>query len=161
MFGKWFEKKKEIQILSPMTGEKVAITEVPDPTFNEKMIGDGAAILPSSGEVLSPAEGEVIQVFPTMHALGIRTLSGLEILIHVGLETVALKGEGFQALVKAGEKVKAGTPLLRFDLKKIEEKANPISPIVITNMDWVEKLEILPHKPLKAGETPLMRITLK
>lgn len=161
MFGNWFGKKNEVAIVAPMTGKRLSITEVPDPTFSEKMIGDGAAILPSEGKVLSPVDGEVIQVFPTKHALGIRSPHGLEILIHVGLETVALRGEGFRLLTKEGEKVKVGTPLLEFDVEVIREKANLISPIVITNMDKVDNMKAAASETVIAGETPLFQVFVK
>lgn len=161
MFGNLFGKKKEITLIAPITGKIISIGEVPDPTFSQKMIGDGAAIEPSEGKLLSPVDGEVIQVFPTMHALGVRTSQGLEILLHVGLETVALKGEGFRARVKAGDKVKTGTPLLDFDVEVIRAKANLVSPIVITNMELVSNIEILARGNLRAGETPFLKIFLK
>ena len=104
------------KILSPMTGEAVGLGEVPDPVFSQKIIGDGMAVIPSEGKLLSPVDGEVISVADTKHAYGLRTAEGLELLIHVGLETVHLKGECFQVFVKPGDKVKAGDLLAEVDL---------------------------------------------
>lgn len=98
------------KILSPMTGEAVGLGEVPDPVFSQKIVGDGMAVIPSEGKLLSPVDGEIISVADTKHAYGLRTAEGLELLIHVGLETVHLNGECFQVFVKPGDKVKAGDP---------------------------------------------------
>ncbi|MEH7098109.1 PTS sugar transporter subunit IIA [Neobacillus vireti] len=87
------------EVFSPLDGEIVSLSEVPDPVFAQKLIGDGVVIVPKSGKMVSPVNGQVIQVFPTKHAIGIKTKSGLEILIHIGLETVELNGEGFEVLV--------------------------------------------------------------
>src|SRR5699024_3774093 len=102
MFKNLFKKKetpKEEQIIAPLSGKVKQLEEVPDPTFSEKMMGEGIAIEPDEGLVVAPFDGEIIQVFPTKHAIGIQGESGLEILIHIGLETVSLKGEGFEVFV--------------------------------------------------------------
>ena len=104
------------------------------------MMGEGIAILPSDGHVLSPVEGEIIQVAPTKHAVGILDKNGLEILIHIGLETVALKGEGFTVTVSPGDNVVVGQPLISFDLHYIQENAKSImTPIIITNSHTLKK----------------------
>ena len=100
LFGKKEEPIKTVQLLAPITGTALSLDNVPDPVFSEKMMGDGIAIEPSEGIVVSPVDGEIIQVFPTKHAIGIRAKNGTEILIHIGLETVSLKGEGFETHVK-------------------------------------------------------------
>ncbi|MED3929077.1 PTS glucose transporter subunit IIA, partial [Priestia megaterium] len=108
MFKKLFSSKtkiKETTILSPISGDILPISEVPDPVFSQKMMGDGFAIEPTEGKVVSPVEGEVVQLFHTKHAIGLKTEAGTEILIHIGLETVEMKGEGFEAHVKQGDKV--------------------------------------------------------
>ncbi|MFC0471084.1 PTS glucose transporter subunit IIA [Halalkalibacter kiskunsagensis] len=137
MLQKFFSKKVKSQIeeiYSPLTGEIISLTEVPDPVFAEKMMGDGLAIIPKEGKVISPIDGEIIQVFPTKHAIGIKSVKGLEILIHVGLETVELKGEGFEALVQEGQAVKVGDDLLNFDIEFLENNNKEIvTPIIITN----------------------------
>ncbi|WP_088102376.1 PTS sugar transporter subunit IIA [Halalkalibacter urbisdiaboli] len=166
MFKKLFglDKKVETQdipeqeiILSPLDGKVVSIEDVPDPTFSQKMMGDGFAVEPSNGKVISPATGEIIQIFPTKHAIGIKTLGGLEVLIHIGLETVNMKGEGFTAHVQEGDSIKAGQPLVDFDLELVKEKAaSTITPVIITNIDEaVASIEKISKEQLTAGETVL------
>ena len=125
-----------ISIYAPLSGEIIDLTAVPDPVFAEKMMGDGFAIKPSDGVVLSPVKGSVHNTFPTKHALGLVSQEGLEILIHVGLDTVNLKGQGFEMLVEEGDVVDVGTPLLKVDLPYIEANAkSAITPIVFTNLE--------------------------
>ena len=136
-----FNKNKSISIVAPMAGSLVDITKVEDDVFSEKLVGDGIAINPTEGTVTSPVKGTVVQVFPTGHALGIRTLEGLEILLHIGLDTVELKGEGFKVYVKTGDNVDIGDKLLDVDLDMIKESGRFItSPIIITNMDMVKSI---------------------
>lgn len=138
MFG-LFKKKKKIDIISPIVGKAVRITDVPDEVFASKMLGDGMAFEPSEGVLYSPVDGEIIQKFPTNHAVGIKTAEGLELLLHIGIDTVGMKGEGFESFVEIGDKVKAGQKLISFDIELIKEKAKSIiTPMVITNMDIVE-----------------------
>jgi len=120
-------------VSSPMTGELVPLDEVPDATFSKRLVGDGAAIRPTSGEVNSPVDGEVVTVFPTKHAVAVRSDSGVEVLIHVGIDTVTLKGEGFTSHVAVGDRVSVGDRLLDVDLEAISRTKNPVSVIVITN----------------------------
>ncbi|WP_044748497.1 PTS sugar transporter subunit IIA [Bacillus alveayuensis] len=161
LFGKK-EKKKEETLFAPLSGKVVDIEQVPDPTFSQKLMGEGIAIEPVDGTVVSPVNGEVIQFFHTKHAIGIRSETGLEILIHVGLETVMLNGEGFTGHVQVGDKVKAGDRLITFDLEFIKEKAaSSITPIVITNMDAVQSIEKHSITDAKAGIDSLLHITTK
>jgi sugar PTS system EIIA component len=138
MLKKLFSKKIEtrvVEIHSPLDGEAIPLEEVPDPVFAQKMMGDGLAIIPKNGKVVSPVNGKVVQIFPTKHAVGLVSEEGLEILIHIGLETVELNGKGFEVAVSAGETVKVGDPLLNVDLDYLEQKHKEIvTPIVITNM---------------------------
>jgi sugar PTS system EIIA component len=165
MFKKLFGKKelkKEETLVAPLNGKVVDIEQVPDPTFSQKLMGEGIAIEPADGTVVSPVNGEVIQFFHTKHAIGIRSETGLEILIHVGLETVMLNGEGFTGHVQVGDKVKVGDRLMTFDLELIKEKAaSSITPIVITNMDAVQSIEKYPVTHAKAGMDQLMYIVTK
>ncbi|MEC5272727.1 PTS glucose transporter subunit IIA [Caldifermentibacillus hisashii] len=153
MFKKFFSKNttipKTIELKAYASGTIVKLEDVPDPVFSEKMMGDGIAIEPIEGKIVSPVDGEIIQVFPTKHAIGIKTNNGVEILIHIGLETVAMNGEGFNAHVSQGEKVKVGDVLVTFDLELVKEKAkSTIIPIIITNTDKMEKIE----KPILSGK---------
>ncbi len=119
-------------ILSPITGQAVALERVPDPVFSQKIIGDGMAVIPEDGKILSPVTGEVASVADTLHAFGFRSDDGLELLVHVGLETVALKGECFKVHVKAGDRIQAGELVAEVDLAFLaERKINPITPVLV------------------------------
>jgi len=129
--------KKEnniIQIGCPIEGEVVSIKEVNDPTFSQEMLGKGIAIKPSKGRVVAPIDGEIAMIFETKHAVSMLTEQGAEILIHIGLDTVKLKGENFNSYVKAGDKVKAGDLLIEFNKEKISQAGyDTITPMVICN----------------------------
>ena len=121
-----------IQILAPINGKVIPLEQVPDPVFAEKIIGDGVAIQPSDGKIYSPVDGEITTVADTLHAYGFRTEDGIELLIHFGLETVALKGECFKAHVKAGDKVKAGQLIAEADMAYLKKREiNPVTPILV------------------------------
>lgn len=130
------------KVFATQTGKAVDITEVPDEVFAGKMLGEGIAIIPTEGKVYSPVSGEVVSVAPTLHAYGIRTAEGLEYLVHIGLETVALKGEGFKAAVKQGDQVNRGDLLAEVDLEFIQSKGcKTYTPIVITNLESDKKVK--------------------
>ncbi len=103
LFGKGKEVQKDIAIYAPLTGEYVKIEDIPDPVFAQKMMGEGFGINPTEGEVVSPIAGRVDNVFPTKHAIGLKADNGLELLVHIGLDTVQLDGEGFEVLVSSGD----------------------------------------------------------
>ncbi|MDQ1147898.1 PTS system glucose-specific IIA component [Bacillus sp. SORGH_AS 510] len=127
-------KKEKLAIFAPVNGDIIPLSEVPDPVFSQKMMGEGIAMVPEEGKVTSPVKGNVILVADTKHAVGIRAVDGTEILIHVGLETVSLNGEGFTVAVNVGDKVAAGQLLMKVDLDTIKVRAKSIiTPIVITN----------------------------
>jgi trehalose PTS system EIIBC or EIIBCA component len=154
--------EQEQLIYSPLSGKIIALENVPDPTFSEKMMGDGIAIEPTDGVVVAPFDGEVIQVFPTKHAIGVRSTGGLEVLIHIGLETVALQGEGFETHVKAGDHIQAGDKLVTFDLEFIRKKAkSTITVIVVTNGDQFESLSKTSEKDVIALDSVLLGTKLK
>ncbi|WP_315110278.1 PTS glucose transporter subunit IIA [Clostridium intestinale] len=143
MFG--FLKKSKLKIFSPARGILKSITEVEDEAFRSKALGDGFAIEPRDGEVYSPIDGVVEMIFPTLHALGIKSNDNAEILIHIGTETVELNGQGFEAFVKEGQKVKAGDLLIKFDIDEVKEKVPSTDVMVVfTNGETCELL--------KAGE---------
>lgn len=139
LFSKLFGKTEEINpnhVYAPMAGEAVAITEVPDPTFAEGMMGNGIAIKPTDGKVCAPFNGTVDMMFDTGHAVSLVSESGIELLIHVGLETVGLNGAPFQIKVKNGQKVKKGDVLMIADLKAIQDAGLPtITPVLVCNTD--------------------------
>ncbi|MGA8941712.1 MAG: glucose-specific PTS transporter subunit IIBC [Thermoactinomyces sp.] len=134
---------KALAFVSPMTGRLMPIGEVPDQVFAQKMMGDGFAVEPDEGIVVSPVDGEIVNLFPTRHALGIRAENGLEILVHIGIDTVKLEGKGFESFVQEGDQVKAGQKLLEFDMDYVKENApSLISPIVFTNLEEGTSVEI-------------------
>ncbi|MCA0150221.1 glucose-specific PTS transporter subunit IIBC [Rossellomorea vietnamensis] len=131
------------KFVAPITGEIKDITEVPDQVFSGKMMGDGFAIVPTEGTIVSPITGKVVNVFPTKHAIGLESKAGREVLIHVGIDTVKLEGKGFEALVKEGDQVEAGQPLLEVDLDYIKANAPSImTPIVFTNLKEGQQVTI-------------------
>ena len=134
-FDKLFGKKLE-GIYAPIAGKAVAITEVPDPTFAEGMLGNGIAIEPADGKVYAPCDATVDMMFDTGHAVSLVAESGAEILIHVGLETVGLEGKPFTVHVQNGDKVKKGQLLIEADLEAIKAAGLPtITPVLICNTD--------------------------
>ncbi|YCA44843.1 PTS glucose transporter subunit IIA [Bacillus sp. JZ8] len=163
MFKKLFGKKtREENITAPLTGRIFSLENVPDPVFSQKMMGEGFAIEPTNGEVVAPIDGEIVQLFHTKHAIGLKTENGAEIIIHVGLETVAMEGEGFTAHVKEGSKVKKGDKLLTVDLEKIREKAkSTVTPVVVTNSADSEKISLVATDSVIKGETVCMTVTMK
>jgi glucose-specific phosphotransferase system IIA component len=148
------DENNNIVLKSPLTGKVLHISKTPDDVFAEKMLGDGVAIEPTEGVVYSPVDGEITQIFlPSKHAIGITSKDGLEILIHIGLETVKMNGEGFEALIKQGDKVKEGQELIRFDIRKIKEKAkSTITPVLITNMHDIKGLKVIKDGNIEAKE---------
>ena len=127
------ESKKVLEvILAPLTGKAVPLSEVPDPVFSDKVLGDGVAIIPTDGKIVSPVDGEISTVAETGHAYGFTSEDGQEILVHVGLETVSLNGECFKVYGKAGDKVKKGDLVAEVDLGYLKEKEiNPITPVLL------------------------------
>lgn len=139
--------KKKVDLVSPFAGEVVSVSAVPDPVFAQGMLGDGFAVIPPLDatvvDVVAPVGGTLKQVFPTGHAFAIKTDEGLEVLIHIGLDTVELKGEGFEALKEKGETVRAGEPIVRLDVVKVRELGrDPITPVVFTKKKQVAELKI-------------------
>lgn len=136
----WNKKKKEeVKIIAPCSGRLVDITEVPDEVFSAKMLGDGVAIWQEGNEVCAPAAGKITMIAETNHAFGITTEDGTQLLVHVGLETVDLNGEGMEVLAKVDQKVNAGDPVLRIDMKLMAEKEiKMIVPVIVLEGDYSE-----------------------
>ena len=125
-------KNNTISVLAPLSGQTVALDQVPDPVFSSKALGDGAAVIPVDGHIYSPVDGTVSTIAATRHAFGFSTADGLDILVHVGLETVALDGEGFTVHVQEGDQVKAGDLVAEADMDLLKSKEiNPITPVII------------------------------
>ena len=124
-------KKKEVKIVAPTTGIFKELAELSDPVFSKGMMGQGFAIRPIKGEVVSPINGIVTNIFPTKHAISLKSASGLELLIHVGMDTVELNGQGFDVQVKENQKVKSGDNLMFVNLQVLEERDKPNDVIVV------------------------------
>jgi len=140
MFG--FFKRKIREVKAPSDGMLVALEEVDDEVFSSKMAGDGVAIIPIGGLFVAPIDGVISKIFSTNHAFSIKSEQDLEVLVHIGLETVALKGEGFERLAKEGDNVKVGDPIIKADLNYIKEHAKDIvTPILITDESKFENIE--------------------
>ena len=158
-----FKKKEKtiVTIYSPMNGKVIELKEVPDEAFAQKMVGDGCAIEPDKGSICSPIDGQLMNIFPTNHAIIFETIDGLEMIIHFGIDTVKLDGKGFQKLREPGP-IKIGDEIIKYDLDDIKDGVpSTRSPIIINNMEKVEKIEVLSlGKVIKIGE-PIMKITLK
>lgn len=145
--------KKSVIIHSPMTGTAGGIETAPDEGFAQKMMGDGAVVEPKADTVVAPADGEIAFVFPTKHAIGFVTEDGISMLLHVGIDTVNLEGEGFEVLVNEGDKVSVGDTLMRLDLKLLREKApSLVSPIICTELEDNQRIRLLKTGDIKAGE---------
>lgn len=141
-------------ISAPLEGKVIPLTEVPDETFAQKMMGDGVAIIPSTGKVCSPVNGEIIMIFDTLHAIAIKSEEGPEILIHVGLDTVKLNGKYFKSNIKQGDKVNKGQLLLEFDNEKIKELGyNTVTPIIITNTNDYSKITVTKNDSVKIADS--------
>lgn len=149
----------EFRITAPVTGKTVNLKDVPDEVFSKKILGDGVAVIPDNGKIVSPVNGEVVSVSDSLHAYTFKSDDGLNILVHIGLDTVKLKGEGFKALVKAGDKVKRGTPVAEVDLDVLKEKGlNPITSVIVCDAPDNIKLEKASDIS-EAGKTDLIKIT--
>ena len=158
-----FKKKEKIivTIYSPINGKVIELKEVPDEAFAQKMVGDGCAIEPDKGSICSPIEGQLMNIFPTNHAIIFETIDGLEMIVHFGIDTVKLEGKGFQKLREPGS-IKIGDEIVKYNLDEIKDNVpSTRSPIIINNMEKVEKIEVLSlGKIVKIGE-PIMKVTLK
>lgn len=133
MFG-FGKKKKEEKIYSPINGQLISIENVPDTVFAEKMMGDGVGFILEEGTIYAPCDCELTMIAETKHAIGLRTPLGLELLIHIGLDTVTLNGRGFSILKSAGETVTRGEPLVKIDLETLRnQEIDLTTPMVFTN----------------------------
>ena len=150
---------KKINFLLPVDGTPIPLSEVNDYLFNKKIMGEGVAIKPLGDTIISPIDGEIAVVYESKHAIMIKSEDGLEILIHVGIDSAKLQGKGFAAYVKVGDKVKAGDKILYFDRAFIEKNVSDVTPIVITNAEIIESFDIN-YEARKALDT-LMEITIK
>lgn len=140
MFG--FLKRKVREIKSPADGQVVALESVNDEVFSHKLVGDGVAVIPMSNIFTAPIDGTVTKIFPTNHAYSIKSPKDLEVMVHIGLDTVALEGKGFERIANEGDQVKAGDPIIQVDLEYIREHAKDIiTPIIISDDSDVKQIE--------------------
>ncbi|MGE5581260.1 MAG: PTS glucose transporter subunit IIA [Bacillota bacterium] len=159
MFG-FFAKSQVIEFKSPVNGSAAPLASVPDKVFASKMLGDGMAFEPREGIIYAPVSGVIDSVFPTKHAIGIKTKEGLKVIIHIGIDTVNLKGNGFESLVHKDQTVKIGDKLMTFDIKLLNAKAKSlIIPVIITNTDKVRDITFRYGEVNK--ESTVMRVKLK
>lgn len=154
-------KKSTGKIYAPLTGKVVSLNQVPDEVFSGKILGDGAAVIPENGMVVSPVNGTVVNVPDTFHAYYIHSDDGLDILVHVGIDTVKLKGEGFENFVKTGDKVSVGDTLVKVDVNALSKNGyNMITPVVISNMDIINDVNAA-EGPARAGQDCMITYTKK
>ncbi len=156
MFGldKLFTKKEStLTIMAPLNGEIIDKSIIPDPTFAEGILGPTIGFNPTAGMIYAPFDGVITQIFRTGHALTITSNTGIEVLIHVGINTVDLKGQGFTALVKEDAEVKQGDPLIKFDIPFIKQQGYSLEiPLVVCNPDSFNKVEFIASGPVKVGD---------
>ena len=145
--------KNSIIIKSPFDGIAADLSTAPDPAFADRMMGDGAVVEPTAGIVKAPADGEIGFIFPSNHAIGLKTTEGIDLLIHVGIDTVKLNGVGFEVLVQEGQSIKCGDELLKIDMNYIKKNApSLVSPVLCVEMDKNQKIRLLKTGKIKAGE---------
>lgn len=164
MFNSLFKKKakKEVALLAPLSGEVVSLEQVPDPVFSQKLAGDGVAIQPTEGILVAPFDGKISNLFHTNHAISLTSEAGLDILIHIGIDTVKLNGEGFVAFVKTGDQVKAGDVLIKFDLAALEQAGCPtITPVLITDEKQIAEKKFVPQSTVTAGKEEIIHLVLQ
>ena len=141
------------ELVSPLDGELLPLSEVKDEVFSSGAMGEGVAIEPSQGVLPAPADGKVVMTFPTGHAIGMKTKDGAEILMHIGMDTVNLQGKGFETLVDKGDEVKAGDELVKFDIDEIHSAGYIVTtPIVVTNSKDYEKVSVVCQGEVKVGQ---------
>lgn len=147
-----------INLIAPISGEIVAIEDVPDVVFAEKIVGDGIAIRPTGDKMVAPCDGTIGKIFETNHAFSLESDTGIELFVHFGIDTVELKGKGFTRIAEEGQKVKMGDTVIEFDLAFLTENAKSIlTPVVISNMDEIKELQKM-SGTVVVGIDPVLKI---
>ncbi|SFT68409.1 PTS system, glucose-specific IIA component [Selenomonas sp. GACV-9] len=149
------------QLIAPMSGKTLDLATVPDPVFSEKLTGDGLAIAAESDTVVAPCDGVISLFFDTKHAFAITTDDGVQVLVHIGLDSIIMNGQGITPLHQRGDQVKAGEPILKLDLPLLQKhKINLISPVLIVNYDTVRNLTPRdPDQMVTCGTDPILSYT--
>lgn len=154
--------KKSFKLVAPIDGKVVELSEVPDPVFAEKMAGDGVAIESTGDVIVAPCDGVLSMIFKTNHAFGLTMDNGTELLVHIGIDTVALEGKGFERVASEGQSVKAGDPVVKINREEILEKGySLITPVLVTNMDNVKELNGNIGAEVKAGYDEILSFKTK
>ena len=146
--------EKDTRLFAPASGSMVKMGDVQDPMFAQKIMGDGYAVLPADGTITSPVRGEVLTIFPTKHAIGIRSVAGDELIVHIGIDTVTLNGVPFKSFVKVGQKVDENSKLVFMDIPYLEKRGvDPTCVIVWTNSDGHANLDLRFQQNVTHGES--------
>lgn len=149
--------KKDIKLIAPISGKTIDLSKVPDPVFAQKMAGDGIAIDSTGDTIVAPCNGELSLIFKTNHAFAMTLDGGVELLVHIGIDTVSLDGEGFERLIEAGNTVKAGTPIIKINREFIESNnISLITPVLITNPDSIKSITPLIDQSVTAGKDTII-----
>lgn len=146
-----FKNDDDSLLAMPCDGKLIDITEVKDPTFSSKMMGDGFAVVPTSNVICSPCDGKLSMVFKTKHAFGIKMKNGMEVLVHIGIDTVNLNGNGFTCLKEVNKNVKKGTPIVQFDSNTLKDYDKTVM-VIITNDNDIKYQKVITEAPLKKQE---------
>ncbi len=148
-----------LTVCAPFSGTAMKLEDIPDPVFSQGILGPGCGVDPGEETVYAPFDGSVIQTTDTMHAVGVVSSDGVEVLIHVGMDTVEMGGKGFTCLVKEGDKIKAGQPLMKFTLADIQAAGHPaVTAVVVTNADDFAGVELVAEGAVEHG-APLLKLS--
>ena len=156
----FFSRKKSVELVSPLSGTILSLSDVPDPVFAEGTLGDGMAVVPDGGEAVAPCDGTISYIPDTKHAFALTADCGAEILVHLGLNTVGMNGEGFEALVQSGSHVAKGQVILRFDPDRLRDRGlNLFSPVVVSGGGTISKKLAEPGSHVVAGQDTLCSVS--
>lgn len=154
--------RRKNQLVAPIDGIVINLSEVPDQVFAERMAGEGIAIEPSGNILVAPADGKLTMIFKTNHAFAITTSEGIEILVHIGLDTVALQGTGFERMAEEGQEIQAGEPIIKINRDEIIEKGySLVTPVLITNPENIKDLEVKIGMKVEAGKDEVLTYKIK
>jgi PTS system glucose-specific IIA component len=150
------------EFIAPLSGKVINLSKVPDRVFSSKLAGEGVAIDATDDLVLAPADGQLSLILNNNHAFCMKLDNGIVLVVHIGIDTVELKGEGFQRLIEDGIRVKAGDPIIKIDRDKvIKEGYSLITPVLITNMDLIDEIKYFDENKAEAGKTVIMSCKIK